>query len=463
MTGRLALALTLFCLSPHIQAGKIHLAQWVPWNFLLKEVRELPVSIEATESNLQLNAGELQPKLDMAHFSLNGIQKELVISSDGIYSGHEMNAQINISRLAIDQLVTREFNGNVIQVRLKAECSPISITIQNFTAETIFQFRESERGWLPYFTDSGLVIPSGGWRISSFTCSGIGGLAEEIRTSINKTLQNPAIFRDLMNNWISSRISSLLTQSWEKYSSHPEIEISSIGKPSAEGVVIFGTLRLETNAEILLPSLTQLHLSADHPQFIISKAGLEKIIESQFLKYAPEHFNLQEIAAFHDLMSSRVKQYFAWPDLRRFRSDTPFLLSTYKDQARLRLTRRGNNWQANVEANGVIRTLIGYSPIDYILFGMGISTPVSIGLNHGLLEITNQEVNLSLAWNYGLLYQLIYRPDNRIAIDILKTSLKKFFSNQRIQHKLPSLHLKDRELRLTNWQEQNEFITMDWQ
>lgn len=462
MTGRLALILSLFCLSSNIQAGKIQVAQWVPWNFLSKEIFTVPVDISVSEPSLNLVAGELKPKLTGVAFTLNGNQKNLSLSEEGIHSSHELNAQIRITRTIIDQIVTREFNGNVIEVRIKADCSPITVTVNRFIGETFFQFKETNHGWLPQFIDSGLIIPAGNWRISSFTCSGIGGIGEEIRNSINQALKNPAFFRDLMNEWLADRINRMVLDGWENVTQNPEIEISSIGKPSSEGVMVLGNLLNESSSDVQLPSMENLQLSAENPQLIISHEGLEKIVENKFLEHAPTNFNLQEISAFRSLMGSRIKQYFAWPDLRRFPSDAPFLLSTYKDQARVRLNRKGHEWQAEVRANGVVRTEIGQSPIDYILFGIGISTPMSVELKEGLLEITNQSAALSLAWNYALIYQLIFRPDNRIAIDILKNALKDFFSHQKIQQKLPSLSLPGRELNLGNWQEQDEFITMEW-
>lgn len=462
MTGRLALILSLIFISPNIQAGKIQVAQWVPWNFLEKEIFNIPVEVQVNEHSMNLIAGELRPKLSGITFNLNGNQRDLTLTHEGIYSSHELNAEIQIARLSLDQVVTREFNGNILQVRLRAECSPITVTVQKFIGETVFQFRETNQGWLPQFSDSGLIIPAGSWNISSFTCSGIGGIGEEIRTSIRESLKNPAVFRDLMNSWLAVKVNQMVMNGWNYLSQNEEFEISSIGKPNSEGVMVFGNLLIESKSDVLLPSLARLKLSQENPQLVISQEGLEKIVENQFLEKAPQNFNLQNIPAFRELMGSRVKQYFAWPDLRRFPSDAPFLLSTYKDQARLRLSRKGNDWRAQIMANGVIRTEIGQSPIDYILFGMGISTPVSVALDQGLLEVKNQSASLSIAWNYGLIYQLIFRPDNRIAIDILKNGLKGFFSHQKIQHKLPSLHLPDRTLYLGNWQEQEEFITMEW-
>jgi hypothetical protein len=67
-----------------------------------------------------------------------------------------------------------------------------------------------------------------------------------------------------------------------------------------------------------------------------------------------------------------------------------------------------------------------------------------------------------MAWNFGLLYKMLFNPKQRIAVDILQGALGQFFSNQSMEQELPVLHFENRKLKLQNWSSQNNFITMDW-
>lgn len=446
-------------------AGTIEVAQWIPWEFISREIYKQPLNIAIQESELQMNFSELTPKLQGVKIDIKGELKSLSFSSSGINSAQAFSADIQVDKIIIDQFILREFNGNQIQIHLKAECAPMSISIPVLNTSSDADFVQESTRWQPELTEVGINIPDNSWNVSAISCSGIGGVGEEISAALSKALKDPAAFSPMIKAMVSDELKKVFRDGWEKLlvATGSDLTVTGMSKPGDAGLLVYAELNIKNNRKVLLEKPDESLLSAKTPQLVFSSRGFEALLEDKFMDMAPQKFNLQEVSAFAGLMKSRTKQYFAWPDLRRFPSTTPFLLTTHTGESQLRLQAKPNGkWQANLNANGVLETIIGGSPIDYINFGIGVSTEVSIKVTDGKLQMASGASQLELAWNYGFLYQMIFRPNTRIAIDIFKSSLNQFFTNQSVEEILPALNFQNHEWKLQNWKQQNEIITMDW-
>ena len=459
----LLVSIVLFPLTT--SAGTIEVAQWIPWEFVSKEIYKQPLTIAIQESELQMNFSELTPKLQGVKIDIKGELKNLTFNSSGISSSQAFSANIHVDRIVIDQFIIREFNGNQIQIHLKADCEPLTIAIPVLNTSADTEFVQEAFRWQPELTEVGISIPDNSWSVSPVTCSGIGGVGEEIASTLTKALKDPAAFSPLIKAMVSTELRKVFKEGWEDLllATGSDLTVTSMGKPGDAGFLVYAELNIKNNKKVILGKTDESLLSAKTPQLVFSAKGFEALLEDKFMDMAPQKFNLQEVSAFSGLMKSRTKQFFAWPDLRRFPSNTPFLLSTHTHQSQLRLLAKPNGkWQANLNANGVLETTIGGAPIDYINFGIGVATEINIKVTDGKLQMASGVSQLELAWNYAFLYQMIYRPNTRIAIDIFKSSLNQFFTNQTVEESLPVLNFQHHEWKLQNWKQQNEIITMDW-
>jgi hypothetical protein len=151
-----------------------------------------------------------------------------------------------------------------------------------------------------------------------------------------------------------------------------------------------------------------------------------------------------------------------WPDLRRFSSGTPFYFSTIPAQSQLELQGSAGNYQTYFNTNAVLQTVMGGSPIDYLQMGLGVQTTLNVQVNQGELLLQTGSAKLSMAWSFGLLYQMLFKPVNRIATDVMISSMNSMFSNQKSSYKLPAITIENKELKLQNWKQNKDVITMDW-
>lgn len=459
------LLLVSLILSFPVYSGTIEVAQWIPWNFISSEIISTPINVHVTEPVFEMQIQELRPVAKDLEIVISGGISNLAFNQNGMSASENLKAEIHMSSLKLDQVIRRVFNGNIIEVHLEAVCTPIQIRINELQAQTHSVFVNDQSYWRPELTDVELNIPANAWSVSDFTCSGIGGVGDEIASQIKNALTNPAMFRSIIKNWLAVEIRSAFLTSWNALlmSTGKEIKVTSMGKPGDQGLVVYGELPTKTSRIVRLPSVNANQLSAANPQLIISDIGFEALLEDKFLAMAPQRFNLQKVDGFAKLMKSRLTQYFVWPDLRRFNSSTPFNISTNANESMLSLKAESNNqWTAYLNSNGMIQTAIGGSEIDYINFGMTVTTKMSVAVKDSKITIKNGASDLQLKWSYGLLYSMLYRPNNRIAIDILKGALNGFFSNQSVVQDLPVIKLDNREWKLQNWKQTNNLITMDW-
>ncbi len=135
-----------------LYAGSVEFAQWVPWDFLSQELRKKEFILNEKESSLHVVAGELKPLMKNVELDLRGAFSSLTVGNNDISLTGSGSLGLKIGSFHIDQMVVREFGGNVIQIHIKADCSATSVEIPAFHIGTLFSLRE-ERSWLPSLSD----------------------------------------------------------------------------------------------------------------------------------------------------------------------------------------------------------------------------------------------------------------------------------------------------------------------
>jgi hypothetical protein len=451
--------------SPYAFCGSIKVAQWMPWNFVKHSHISQAVQLSFQNQNFSPRLGEFTPKMSLEG-SLHGTMKEIQFFDGGVSVRHDLSVRIKIDRLFIDQIIRREVAGNIFDVRIEAECSPFTIEVPLFNASADLDFESTGDSISPALKDIRVTIADEQWKVEEIECRGIGNLGEEIKNQITNALRNPERFENVLNEWAGSAVKSTFQSLWTSLlnSTEDSLRITSLTKPSSKGFFLLASLPVSKDEIIDHPELSEENLSSEIPQFMISLKGFEALLEEKLKKLMPANYNLQEILGFRDLMSSRFKQYMVWPDLQRFPKNQAFHLSTEINHSRLVMRKENTNFfSVWFNTNGSLKTVIGGSPIDYVLFGMGLKTRLNVRVINGeMIFTTSQDGEVSLAWNFGLLYQMLYRPDNRISVEVLKNSLLSFFKNQTVKESLPVIRIHDRTYKLTNWKQTNDSITMDW-
>lgn len=458
--------LIAFLISSPVYSGSIEVTQWIPWKILIERIEGARYESRSQQDEYLLQVGEFNPKLYDLEFSISGSNPVISINENGLDLELFIGGSLSVSKIVIDQLITREFNGNIIQVHVKADCSGPAISIRKLAGQGKFHFIKVKNRWHPEIKTVNLTLNPSDWDMSQITCQGIGGIGEELTKQIQEALRNPNSFSELMKTSIKEIVDVNLSKAWDEItkSASQDLMVKEMLKPDSKGISLIGEIKIASSRVEKMPSIRSELLSDNSPQLILSNKGFEALLEDQYFSISSKKKNLQEFAGFRELMSSKVAQFFVWPDLRRFPSNNPFYLSMIPSESRLILKQENaDSWNAQINSNGRVSTLIGGSEIEYLYLGVTYSTSFSVDVNNGEMKLQNSSANLSLAWSYGFLYQLLYKPNPKISTKILKNAVQDSLSNQTITRKLPILNIDDKEWILQNWKQENDFITMDWQ
>lgn len=451
---------TLFSLSS--LAGTVEFAQWIPWAFISQELKKSEFNLNQKDPALNIVIGELKPQLRNVELKVTGALSSLTSGKDGIALSGNGSLSLNIGSLHIDQVILREFGGNVLQVQIKADCSATSIQIPVLGLQSLFLLKE-EKDWLPELSDIDLDIPMGTWSVAEFRCEGLSGIGEEIKNQLTSALKNPATLSAFLRESIAPFLDQWVSVNWANLrSSDGKWENLRLSPPEKNGFLLRGELSILGSEDVVLPVDFAEEMKGEVPRFFLSREGFEALIQDHLRKLIPPFYDMRQNDGFKKLMNSKVLQFLVWPDLRRFHSSTPFVLKTDPSTFKLALSQNGTSWKADISGNGSLTTLIGGAPIDYLLYNMSVSVPVQMELIDGNLSVLTGKAATNLTWKFGNLYQLLYKPDNRVPTNIMTSALSDLVAVKSQLVTLPLFRIGEKEYVLSNLKVQDQLISMDW-
>jgi hypothetical protein len=442
-----------------IHAGSVEFAPWVPWKFISKELRKTDFSFQDKENALQLSLGELKPILKNVEAKMKGRLSDIIFSQGSLSIEADAALELRLGEISIDQFITREFGGNVFQVHIKASCASASLIVPTMTVNPVFAMNEGNN-FFPELSD--LHYSMSDWRLSPIHCEGISGVGPEIVAGLEEALNRPAVFSSFIRSWISPFLSDWLRSKWLLVrSSGGHWEDLTVSVADENGFLLKGKLPLSISDEVSLPEVPE-KFQGEVPKFVLSNEGLQVLIRDRVSAILPKLYDLRENAAFRKLMASRLIQYFVWPDLRRFSSSTPFVLKNDPSSFTFALRHSGGQWNSDLAGQGSMVTMIGGSPIDYLYYKLSLSVPVKLELKNGQMEFVTGKAESKLTWNYAPLYQLLYRPDKKLPVNLLTSAINSFASNKRESVELPRFRFGEHDYYLGNFNQEDQLITMDW-
>lgn len=240
--------------------------------------------------------------------------------------------RIQMSRLAIDTVIVREVSGVRARIQLKAICQDVRVSWGD---------RE-----VPFFARTRLHVEEKRPRISfdQFALSTVYE-APEIALSCEGPLGVEAMMRNeilkaVLNRWTDSTF-------LENVQAHLERSVTGALLPGGEGFAGFrtvsyektpsgarlkGAFKISLDRPILEVPIADLPVQAGNTDVLtirVAVANLESLAQSYFAPDIWSNWTLgQEVQGFRDLMDSRLKQFFAFPDLMRYPKNAPFAFST---------------------------------------------------------------------------------------------------------------------------------------
>lgn len=191
-------------------------------------------------------------------------------------------------------------------------------------------------------------------------------------------------------------------------------------------------------------------------QLVLPEAALNALLEAGFHSSLLKHdLQAKDLGGFEKLSGSRLRQFFAWPDLRRFPKNTNYLFRFAPVAApALRNARSaGNALQGQL---GFPLSIRMFAPIErrwfpYVEFRTRLDAGASFRLQGGALKVKLRAHEGGLTHAFSREYVDRFRPNTRISTRRLAPALFSALNENELTIRLPSLNVAGAKLTPAAW------------
>jgi hypothetical protein len=272
----------------------------------------------------------------------------------------QLSAKISVANASADTVIDRVVDGVRFRIRVSAECHNIGLSLKPGLSNIAAVIRaEVANGQI------NMTMPSfnanwqtGAWSVDSISCSGDSDLTNLVRAQVLTSLSSFENFDAEVRTELASQFtkwskdaSLLLLSQRELPSGKDYLQLfyePTTARESGDGLILEGNLRfvypfvavgqdmvqefklgvgttVSTKSTKAKTAAAAPVAATSVPQILMPFATIRALMMGEYfagqLTYALRSY---EIPAFQDFMQSRFKQFFAWPDLMNFATNTTF-------------------------------------------------------------------------------------------------------------------------------------------
>lgn len=353
------------------------------------------------------------------------------------------NPRILVDRISIHTVIETRVSGVDARVRIDAECANTEVTWGDQTIAFFARARVLTNPQLTLDVASSALpadLPRPEMKLS---CTGPYGMDAAIREYAWSALQErwleDSFARDLETQ-IEQSFSEAVKPGGSAFSllSGAKFKMdmrSTHYEVASNGTHLYGTLDVSLDRPILYraPALSHLNPpSSDFGKitFTVGASSLQSLVQEWF---APgiwsEWIEARSLEGFRDLMSSRLKQFFVFPDLMNYEKDAPFwFAASMSEKPTLRCSGSVLEVNAPIAAGLLLKTppsaeyAMGYKPLVHF----SLPTQIAVGLPsvQGRKALTMSLRSMSLGARFDARYIERENPNTSIGLDTILGSLE---------------------------------------
>ncbi len=377
-----------------------------------------------------------------------------------------LGARVSLDQLLVTQRKTVMIGGIPFITEVTVECRNIAVNLP--TGAASIQARVSAEVAqnqihleMPQYSAH---WPENAWQVESLDCPALAGLQGLIKEQIVNYLSsfdnldqdvNDALVAQF-KKW-SQEASVLLLSELELPSKSEYLKIYYEPKTAVEnngrGLILGGTIRFDYPyvapdqdflQEFTLPEGTAVANQAN-PQLVIPFAAIRAMMMGQYFAGNLEYtMKSTDIPAFTELMNSRFKQFFGWPDLQTYPKNSLFLFNVQP---------LGPPSFENVSAGGagtingnltLPMSLRMYAPkegkyVPYVEFRTRVIGPASMNLlKDGKINFKLTASEQPATYAFAQDYVNKYKPNTKIAIDTISKAMRTSLNADGIDLQIPT-------------------------
>lgn len=341
----------------------------------------------------------------------------------------KVGVRVGLDSVSVDQVITREVSGVVVNVHLKAQCGPIRLIQENAQSEAVFAVDWSTGAPAARLQQLNLGWDDGSWQMSEFSCEGPQGMDRLLEAEVLKQLKDPQVVKPYLADWLSRQLQEKLTAALASLKTPLSLADGDIQLhvgamvPASTGLLV--PLMLQKDAPALPVPSTLASLPKDKPVFLVGTAVLQTLLEAQLAKQ-PELItvDLRTFSAFKTLIGSRFLQFFVWPDLMNYAKSAPFYGRIQRPSKLTLKSEGGARFSSPVDLRAVIQSQRSGRWWDYVTMSGQARALVQLSLSGGQLNYATSLNGVSLATGFGQDYKKQFGYTGWLPTSALRSGLE---------------------------------------
>jgi hypothetical protein len=379
------------------------------------------------------------------------------------------NPSLTVGEFAINDVVHQTVVGIPVTTTIDVTCTGLTINIPNgqWAVSGKMNWVYTAGAFVPTWESFSLQTnPSATPVVNLGQCQGQSGAIQLLQTTLTNLAGNPAWLQSAMNqgilDWMQTTLGSLDSSLLLARQFSLQDGVTIAWNPTALSTLPGGLLRVAGGFTLTKPGSTvgadQLPRNYDvsvlntvtESGFILPLAAMQHILTYMYANGELQYrINSNSVPSFVSLMNNGFAQFFVWPDLLNFASNTQFYfdLST---QSVPQLTKgqmiSGGGSSYTVKAPMMVHQWAPNSSgsyVPYVDFTAPLAGQLEAKIQNGKLTLQLQSDSLNVSDVFRSEYASLRWEDTWIATDLLGSDVQSYLNSTPYSVAVPSWQLGD--------------------
>ena len=448
----------------------------IPWSFVERWVNAQSVSnsnstgpqtlIDENLEKIDFVVADIPVHIPSAHILVNGSFAPVeALGKLTRWQTKNLSVDLQLAGFQVEKEFVKDIDGATIIVTLKAQCGNFAIRQNQAQFMTGLAWQAVDQGFDLTAEELQISWPANSWQVESLVCEGPEGFGALVQEQISQALKDPTqienwlkpLMQSRLNQYISTALEPLKKPSFIENNKIVTVKIGETAVADNEGLVIGVDIVTQEayqgptaaqNIDVNVPANIWQQVKGQ-PLLILPKKFVENI--GRQAKIIPRLENrLNDIPAFQSVLSSRLKQFFGWPELRKFKKTAPFLATSMvqgQDYALpnnppvLKFT--GNkSISVTASVSTWVRAERDGQMINWAYFDTKIKGHMSYVLSNGEMVFSLVNPQIQMKATHAAEYMAKYPNKHKFPIDRLEAGMLSQLNIRKYRFAMPALNLK---------------------
>lgn len=371
---------------------------------------------------------------------------------------------LHVGRISTDAVIHKVVGGVNIQIFLKGYCENVNIKSSDSASLSVgIQMNPRATGLEPVLDGIDISkLPQ--WEIHMGACQGPLGYDKALAAEIKNILSNKVEVQKILASPLALKMKALAASLNNRVFAAQEISLSE----AVQVRVVPESLEVGAKGTFILKGMSTAYIESEKDEFVMvedvafaAKAGASPstgfylsqkwiqrtLLKAQSLGHLGYNFKSSAISQLKSLFSSRLYQFFLWPDLSRFARNVEFWfqLKVNRVEKLSYLYNSGDALWYDVNAKADVRTLApeksGY--MHYGNFSADFKSRIWIKLHKGVAVVGAYQPKFGLSYLWNTLYVKIFKPSQGISASYFGGKIQSALRDERYTLSLPALDLTE--------------------